>query len=207
MIYVWAVGADRILEASLGYYINPLMYVLAGVLILREPLRRLQMIAIGLAASGVLVLTIAQGVFPWVALSLAALFTGYGYIRKTIAVGAMPGLFIETAMLSPIALIYLLWLAGKGQGAFTATGAPLDWLLILAGPVTVVPLVCFALSARRLRLVTIGVLQYIGPTFQFLIGLMYGEPFTLAHGICFGLIWLAVAVFSADAWRAQRRPG
>lgn len=204
LIYVWSVVNDRILEASLGYYINPLMYVAAGVFILGERLRLAQIIAVCLATIGVLVLTFGAGVFPWVSLTLAVLFTLYGYIRKTTPVGAMPGLFVETTLLSPLALIYLLWLMNSGGAVFLQSSITMDTLLVLAGPVTVVPLVLFALSARRLRLSTLGFLQYIGPTLQFVLGLYYGEPFTWAHGVCFGLIWTALAVFSFDAARASR---
>ena len=204
LIYVWAVINDRILEASLGYYINPLMYVAAGVFVLGEKMRRLQIFAIILAGAGVLVLTLGAGVFPWVSLALAVLFTAYGYIRKTTNVGAMPGLFVEVCLLSPIALLYLLWLFNTGAAVFLSGSVGMDFILVLAGPVTVVPLVLFALAARRLKLSTLGFLQYIGPTLQFALGLYFGEPFTLAHAICFGLIWTALAVFSFDAARANR---
>lgn len=207
LIYVWAVINDRILEASLGYYINPLMYVAAGVFILGEKLRRAQILAVILAAMGVSVLTIGAGIFPWVSLSLAVLFTAYGYIRKTTNVGAMPGLLIEVTLLAPIAGIYLIWLMQSGDAAFLSGDPGLDAVLALAGPVTVIPLVLFALSARRLLLSTIGFLQYIGPTLQFALGIYYGEAFTIAHAICFGLIWTALAIFSIDAMRASKRNG
>lgn len=203
-IYVWAVINDRVLQASLGYYINPLMYVAAGVFVMGERLRRTQIIAVGLAAAGVMALTIGAGVFPWVSISLAVFFTLYGYLRKTTPVGAMPGLFVETTLLSPIALIYLVWLSSAGAAVFLGQSAGKDALLILAGPVTVIPLVLFALSARRLLLSTLGFLQYIGPTLQFALGLYYGEAFTPAHVVCFGLIWTALAIFSLDAARANR---
>ncbi len=205
LIYVWAVINDRVLEASLGYYINPLMYVAAGVFIMGEKLRVAQIIAVALAALGVSVLTIGAGVFPWVSLGLALLFTVYGYLRKTAPVGAMPGLFIETTLLTPIAVIYLLWLMSAGGAVFLNQSGGKDALLILAGPVTVIPLVLFALSARRLNLTTVGFLQYIGPTLQFALGIYYGEPFTTAHAICFGLIWTALAIFSFDAIRVNQK--
>jgi chloramphenicol-sensitive protein RarD len=204
LIYVWAVINDHVLEASLGYYINPLMYVATGVFILGERLRLAQIIAVCLATIGVLVLTLGAGVFPWVSLVLAVLFTLYGFLRKTTPVGAMPGLFVETTLLSPIALVYLVWLMTSGGAVFLTKSTSMDTLLVLAGPVTVVPLVLFALSARRLRLSTIGFLQYIGPTLQLALGLYYGETFTWAHGVCFGLIWTALAIFSIDAARANR---
>ncbi|GJL95008.1 MAG: membrane protein [Hyphococcus sp.] len=204
LIYVWAVVNDQVLQASLGYYINPLMYVAAGVFILGEKLRPAQIVAVTLAFIGVLVMTFGAGVFPWAAILLAILFTLYGYLRKTTPVGAMPGLFIETSLLAPIALIFLFWLMGNGAAVFTNQSMGKDILLILAGPVTVVPLVLFALSARRLRLSTLGFLQYIGPTLQFILGIYYGETFTLAHAICFGLIWTGLAIYSFDAARANR---
>lgn len=204
MIYVWAIANDRVIEASLGYFINPLMYVATGVFILGEKMRRAQIFSVSLAAAGVLVLTVGGGIFPWVSLLLAATFTAYGYIRKTTNVGALPGLFIEVMLLSPIALLYLLWMMNTGAAAFMTQSAGMDILLMLAGPVTVIPLVLFALAARRLQLTTIGLLQYIGPTLQFCLGLYYGETFTLYHGICFSLIWIALAIFSIDAVRANR---
>lgn len=203
-IYVWAVVSDQVLQASLGYYINPLMYVAAGVFIMGEKLRRAQIIAVALATIGVMTLALGGGVFPYAALALAFLFTAYGYIRKTTPVGAMPGLFIETVLLSPFALFYLIWLMRSGGAAFLSGDMGLDALLILAGPVTVIPLVCFAMAARRLRLSTLGFLQYIGPTGQFLLGLYYGEAFTVFHAVCFGCIWIALAVFSVDAARANQ---
>ncbi|MEM8770391.1 MAG: EamA family transporter RarD [Pseudomonadota bacterium] len=204
LTYIWAVVNDRILEASLGYYINPLMYVAAGVILFGEKLRAAQIIAVALATIGVLVLTIGVGVFPWISILLAVLFTIYGYIRKTAPVGAMPGLFIETVLLTPFAVVYLFVLMSAGTAAFLQQSAGLDILLVLAGPVTVIPLVLFAVSTRILTLTTVGFLQYIGPTIQFILGLYYGEPFALAHALCFGLIWSGLAVFSIDAVRASR---
>ncbi len=204
LIYVWAVINDRILEASLGYYINPLMYVAAGVFVLGEKLRRAQIVALGLAAAGVLVMTFGAGVFPWVSIVLAVLFTAYGYIRKTTPVGAMPGLFIETSLLAPIAAVYVFSLMISGEAVFQAGDFGMDFLLMLAGPVTVIPLVLFALSARRLTLTTLGFMQYIGPTLQFILGLYYGEAFTPYHAVCFGLIWTGLVIFSLDAVRANQ---
>lgn len=204
LVYVWAVANDRVLEASLGYYINPLVFIAAGVFILGEKLSRLQTIAVVLAGIGVGVLAIGSGSFPWPAFVLALSFTAYGYIRKTTPVGAMPGLFVETSLLAPVALGFLFWLGAQGSLSFAHKSTGLDVLLALAGPVTVVPLVLFALAARRLRLTTIGFLQYIGPTGQFALGLYYGEAFTPAHAICFGLIWTALALISFDAVRRNQ---
>lgn len=205
LVYVWAVANNHVLQASLGYYINPLIFIATGVIVLKEKLSRAQIVAVVLAAVGVSVLTFGAGVFPWPSFVLAFSFTAYGYVRKTTPVGAMPGLFIETVLLSPIALLFLIWLQSKGAMALGHHGLRLDVLLFLAGPATVIPLVTFALAARRLSLTTIGFLQYIGPTGQFMLGLYYGEQFTLFHAICFGLIWTALALISIDAIRRNRR--
>lgn len=203
LIYIAAVQNQHIFEASLGYYINPLIYVLAGVLLLGEKLSNLQKAAVVLAALGVSILTVYGGQFPSVALILAFSFTAYGYIRKMTPVGAMPGLFIETLILAPLALGYLLIFVPGGEAAFGAS-AKLTWLLLAAGPITVLPLLCFAIGARRLPLSTLGFLQFIGPTLQFLIGVIDGEPFTRAHQFCFVFIWSAAAIFAADAIRKSR---
>ncbi len=204
LTYVWAVSNDRVLQASLGYYINPLAFIAAGVFILKEELTRAQIVAVALASAGVAVLTFGAGVFPWPSFILAVSFTAYGYVRKTTPVGAMPGLFIETVLLSPFALLFLMHLQSTGALALGHHSRTLDFLLFLAGPATVIPLVLFALAARRLSLTVIGFLQYIGPTGQFLLGLYYGEKFTLAHAICFGAIWTALALISLDAFRRRR---
>lgn len=204
LVYIWAVQHELIFEASLGYYINPLMYVLVGVVFFRERLRRAQSAAVLLAAAGVLVLTIQGGHFPAVALTLATSFTIYGVIRARVAVGGMPGLFIETLILFPFATAYIARLIAADAAVFGAEDPAMSAWLVLAGPFTVLPLLCFALAARRLPLSTIGVMQFLAPTMQFVVGLAYGEPLTAAHVVCFTLIWIAVAVFSADAWRASR---
>ena len=205
-IYIWAVMNDRIFETSLGYYINPLMYVLVGVLFFGERLRSLQISAVVLAAIGVSVLAISGGEFPWVALSLGGLFTAYGVIRKRVAVGAMPGLFVETTLLFPFAFVPLVWLIWSGASAFSSGDTSLNVLMLLAGPVTVMPLLLFAVAARKLTLTMVGFLQYLAPTLQFLIGVYYGEELTTAHLICFGSIWTAVALFSIDAFRSAKKP-
>ncbi len=205
LVYVWAVANDRVLQASLGYYINPLIFIAMGVVVLKEKLSRAQMVAVALAAAGVLVLTLGAGVFPWPSFVLAFSFTLYGFVRKTTPVGAMPGLFIETVLLSPLALLFLMWLQRQGTLALGHESTALDILLFLAGPATVIPLVLFALAARRLSLTMIGFLQYIGPTGQLLLGLYYGEPFTPFHAVCFTLIWSALALISVDAVRRNRR--
>ncbi|MEM9168442.1 MAG: EamA family transporter RarD [Pseudomonadota bacterium] len=204
LVYVWSVFNDRVMEASLGYYINPLMYVAAGVLFLGERLTRLKAASVALASLGVLILSVGGGVFPWVSLALAVSFTGYGFLRKTVKTGAVPGLFVEIVFLTPFALGYLWWLGATGAAHFPDAGLAQQTFFALAGPVTVLPLTLFALAARRLTLTTLGFIQYIGPTLQFFCGLAFGEPFTVHHAICFGLIWTALALFSFDA--ARRSP-
>lgn len=207
LIYIWAVQNDRIFETSLGYYINPLMYVAVGVALLGERLRKLQVVAVVLASFGVLFLAVSGGVFPWVALSLAGLFTAYGVIRKRIAIGAMPGLFVETLLLFPIAALWMVWLVATRQASLTAGDGGLSTLLLLAGPVTVLPLLFFAIAAKRVTLTTIGFMQFLAPTLQFFTGLYYGERLTTAHLVCFGSIWAAVLFFSIDAFRTNTKKG
>ena len=203
-IYIWAVQQEEVLQASLGYYINPLMYVLVGVVFLKERLRRPQVVSVLLAAIGVSFLTIKGGQFPFVAVSLALLFTLYGVIRKQVGIGAMPGLFIETLLLFPLAMAWLGWLMISQQAEFGHGGPSISALLVLAGPLTVVPLLLFAVAARRLTLTVIGFMQFIAPTLQFIVGIFYGEVLTTAHLVCFGCIWAAVAIFSVDAFYQQK---
>jgi len=204
-VYIAAVQSDKIFQASLGYYINPLIFVLVGVAFLGEKLRGLQMGAVILAAIGVLVLTFSGGEFPAISLVLGVSFTVYGVIRKRILIGAMPGLFVETLILFPIAIAWFLWMAQSGQASFGYGGAGISWLLVLAGPVTVIPLLLFAIAARRLTLTAIGFMQFLAPTLQFCVGLYYGEVLTTPRLICFGCIWVAVVLFSTDAIRNSRR--
>ncbi|HFB55057.1 MAG TPA: EamA family transporter RarD [Hellea balneolensis] len=203
-LYIWAIQDGQIFQASLGYYINPLIFVLIGVVFLNEHLSRLKLVAVIFAAIGVGVLTFYGGKFPWISLSLAISFTAYGVIRKKIAVGAMPGLFVETLILFLPAIAVLFWIQSHNQLVFLHTSNKLSTLLILAGPITVLPLVAFAFAARRLKLSTIGFLQFIGPSLQFLMGVLYGEKLTLAYLLCFGFIWLAVILFSWDALRSRK---
>jgi len=204
LVYIWAVQNDRIFQGSLGYYINPLLYVLVGVLFFGERLRRLQTSAVLLAAAGVAVLAISGREFPLISLTLATSFTIYGTIRSRVAIGGMPGLFVETLLLLPAALAYLLWLETRGAAVFASGDFAMSGTLLLAGPITVVPLLCFALAARRLRFSTVGVMQFISPSLQFVVGLAYGEVLTGPHVVCFTLIWAAVTLFSFDAWRHSR---
>jgi chloramphenicol-sensitive protein RarD len=202
LVYIWAVDHDRLLEASLGYYINPLVNVLLGVVVLGERLDRPVRVAVGIAAVGVAWLTIRLGQAPWIALALAASFGLYGLMRKLAPVGALAGLAIETALLLPLSSGYLAWAVLTGGSAFLAGRPTLDLLLLLAGPVTAIPLLCFAGAARRLPLSTLGFLQYLSPTLQFLLAvLVYGEPFDGSRLVAFGFIWTALAVFAAYSAR------
>ena len=204
--FLVAVQTDRIFQASLGYYINPLIFVLAGVTIFGEKLRRLQTAAVVLAAIGVLVLTISGGEFPWISIALGISFTAYGVIRKRVVIGAMPGLFVETLVLVPLALLWLGWMMQSGDSVLSTAGPGMIGLLLFAGPVTVVPLVMFSVAARRLTLATVGFMQFLAPSMQFATGVYYGEQLTLPRLVCFACIWLAVVLFSLDALRS-RRPG
>lgn len=199
LIYIWAVNAGRVLETSMGYFINPLVSMLLGRLVLGERLRRQQQAAVGLAGFGVAVLTLGAGEPPWIALSLAVSFALYGLLRKLRPVDAVLGLGVETGLLWPLAAAYLLWLPGP---AFGATAAETT-LLVLAGVATSAPLICFAAAASKLRLTTLGFLQYVAPTMHFLLAVvLFGETVTPVHLVTFGCIWAALAVYAADGWRA-----
>ncbi len=205
-VFVWAVAAGRVLECSLGYFINPLVSVLLAVAVLGERLRRRQWLAVALAASGVAFLVAATLVPPWVGLTLAFSFASYGLLRKVAAVDPFTGLFIEAAVLAPLALAYLVWLAATGAGAFGDGDRVMDGVLIAAGPITALPLVLFAAGARRIRLATLGLLQYIAPTGHFLLAVLaYGETFTIPHLIAFGAIWAALVIYSLDGLRQTRK--
>ena len=203
-VYVAAVHAGHVIEASLGYYINPLMNMAAGALLFRERMSGAGKIAIGLAGIGVIIQTIAIGHVPVVSLALAASFCAYAVIRKRVAVDAQTGLFFECAYLALPGLAYVLWLEKTGAGHFT-DGANVALLLMLAGPATVAPLALFAWAARRMPLSTMGFLQFLAPTIQFLIGVGLGEVFTPMRALSFAFIWAGVAVFAYGAWQAGRR--
>jgi len=204
-VYIWAVTHGRVLEASLGYFINPLANVLVGVLVLRERLSAPQWGAVGLAALGVLWLTFRHGELPWVALLLAATFCLYGLIRKVVAVGALPGLAIESLLLLLPAIAWLGWCELQGEGAFGHGGGWPELLLVFGGALTALPLVAFAYGARRLPYSLLGLLQYVAPTLQLLCGLLLGEVFTPDRLAGFACIWLGLAVYGLDGWRSSRR--
>ncbi|MDG2521101.1 EamA family transporter RarD [Caulobacter segnis] len=203
-VYVLAVNAGHVIEASLGYYINPLMNMAAGALLFRERMSGPGKVAIGLAAIGVVVQAIAIGHLPIVSLGLAMSFCAYAVIRKRVAVDAQTGLFFECAYLALPGLLYVLWLQKTGVGHFTG-GWNIALLLMAAGPATVAPLALFAWAARRMPLSTMGFLQFLAPTIQFLIGVALGEAFTPLRALSFGFIWAGVAVFAYGAWQAGRR--
>lgn len=204
--FIWAVAENRVLETSLGYYINPLVNVLLGMLFLRERLSRWQGVAVGLAAIGVLNLAIQSGSMPWVSLLLAFTFGLYGLLRKTIKVESVDGLFVETAMVLPLALGYLIYQAMSGQGSLGRIDLQTDLLLVAAGLVTAMPLIWFTSGARRLNYSTIGLFQYLAPSIHFLLAvLVFGEAFTGAHLVTFGCIWVALAIYSAQSWMIARR--
>lgn len=205
-IYIHAMNTDRVLESSLGYFINPLVNVIFGLVIFKERLRPWQIVAVGLAAAGVLNLVFRSGAVPWIALSLACTFSTYGMIRKLVKLGSVEGLLVETALVLPIALGYTVYLALMGQAHFLAHGWRLDLLIILAGPVTALPLIWFTSGARRLNYSTIGIFQYIAPSMQFLLGIfVYGEPFGPVQLVTFACIWTALAIFTGDSLRHMRR--
>lgn len=206
LIFIWAVNANHMLDASLGYYINPLINVLLGMLFLGERLRKMQWFAVALAAVGVLIQLIAFGSVPLVAIALACTFGFYGLLRKKVSVGAQTGLFVETLVLAPAALIYLVWIADSATSDFTSNPLSLNLLLFSAGIITTLPLLCFTSAATRLKLSTLGFFQYIGPSLMFLLAVaVYGETFAMDKAFTFIFIWGALAVFSFDGLRNNRR--
>jgi len=197
LIYIYSVSTGQLLQASMGYYINPLLNVLFGFLFLHETLTPRQVTAIGFAVAGVAVLVIGAGELPIIAVSLGLTFATYGLLRKSIPVDGASGMFVESLILGPVALGYLAWLAHLGVGRFAQGDAGHDWLLVLAGPMTAIPLVLFGFAVRRVRLSTMGLLQYVAPTGQFLLAtLIYGEPFSTTHLWAFSCIWTGLAIYS-----------
>lgn len=206
LVFIWAVSHDMILQSSLGYFINPLVNVALGLIFLKERLRLLQWVAVGLSVIGVGNLIIQHGTIPWVALTLAISFGLYGLVRKIAVVDAQTGLFVETTIILPPVLAYLIYIGIEGTGAFNPMDIQLTGLLMMAGLMTATPLVLFAIAAKRLLLSTIGFFQYIAPTGHFLLAVfLYNEPFTDAHKVTFGLIWLALAIYTVDTLFAHRR--
>lgn len=206
LIYVWAVNNQRVLEASLGYYINPIVNVLLGVIFLKERLRPIQIFAVILAGAGVLYLTISQGAPPWVSLSLAFSFGIYGLIRKVVSVSALTGLTVETLLLTIPAFILLGKMEATGTAAFLNMNLTTDLLLAGTGILTATPLLLFGIGARRITLTTLGFIQYTGPTGMLLLGItLFDEPFTRVQMVTFGLIWTALALYSTDAWLVYKK--
>ena len=205
--FVWAVSVGRVLDASLGYFMNPIVNVLLGVTLLGERLRRGQWAAVALAALGVLWLGMQAGELPWVALLLAFSFGGYGLVRKVVAVEAVAGLAAETIVLSPLALAYLAWAHARGSTGLAPDDTFLKLWLVLGGLVTAIPLALFSYGARRIPLSTVGLVQYLAPTLQFLSGVvLFGEPLPRSRMVGFALIWTALVVYAADGLAYARRP-
>ncbi|MEZ5872531.1 MAG: EamA family transporter RarD [Nitratireductor sp.] len=205
-IYVWAIAAGRALETALGYYINPLFSIFLGAILLGERLDRLKIAAIALAAAAVILLTVETGGLPWVSLTLTVTWGFYALFKKTLPVGPTQGFFLEVLLLSLPALGYIIWLESHGSGHFIQTGSFNTIMLMLAGVVTAVPLIIYANAAKRLRLSTIGIMQYIAPTIIFLIAVfVFGEPFDHVRLIAFALIWTALAIYSWSLFSGRRR--
>ncbi len=206
LVYVWAVNNDHVLDASLGYFILPLVNVGLGYVFLHERPRRWQWVAFGVACAGVLWLTVQTGRLPWVALTLAVTFGFYGLLRKLAPLGALEGLSLETLLLAPLAVGVLGWFTAQGQGVLAGEHSETLGWLIASGPVTALPLLLFAAGARRVPLSTMGILQYIAPSILVLLGVwLYGEPFAGPRALGFVLIWSALAIYSVEGWWHTRR--
>jgi chloramphenicol-sensitive protein RarD len=204
LVYIYAVVSGHVVEGSLGYYLNPLVNVLLGVLFLKERLARIQAGAVLLAALAVAILAMGAGSALWISLTLAASFASYGFVRKVAPVDALEGLYLETLFLAPAALAWIGWLTANGHSGFLAARST-DILLVLGGAVTAIPLLLFTAAAKRLAYSTLGFLQYVAPTVQFLLAVaVFGEPLTLIHLVCFAMIWTALAIFVLEGFRAGR---
>jgi chloramphenicol-sensitive protein RarD len=203
-VYIWAIANHQVVSSSLGYFINPLMNVLLGVLILSERLNRLQWTAVALATGSVIWLTISTGEFPWISIALAATFSTYGLIRKTANVEALPGSAVETLFMSPLALVFLIY--NEVHFSSVLHHGPLEsFMLLMFGPLTTLPSVWFSYGTRRINYATVGMLQYIAPTMQFLLGLfLFHETLSATRLMCFAVIWLALIVYATDTWRRYR---
>ncbi|WP_411359322.1 EamA family transporter RarD [Pseudidiomarina salilacus] len=205
-LFIWAINNNRLLDASLGYYINPLLNVAIGMLFFAERMRRFQLVAIALAVTGVLIQVISFGSVPWIALTLAFSFAIYGAIRKRLPVDSMTGLWLETTILLPIMLVYLLFFADSAASDMTANNWQLNLLLMAAGIVTTAPLLCFTAAAQRIRYATLGFFQYIGPSLMFILAVwVYGEPLAADKLVTFAIIWTALALYSIDTLLHQQR--
>ncbi|WP_211349067.1 EamA family transporter RarD [Nocardioides litoris] len=204
--YIYGVNSGRVVETSLGYFVNPLVTVLMGVLVLRERLRPWQWAAMGIGFTAVCVLTLDYGRPPWIAIILAFSFGTYGLAKKSADVGAVESLAFETAVIAPFALVYLVVLQASGDGHLTGEGAGHVLLLMSAGLVTAVPLICFGAAATRVSMVSLGLLQYLAPTIQFVLGLLvFDEAMSPGRWVGFALVWLALVVFTSEALRHRRR--
>jgi chloramphenicol-sensitive protein RarD len=204
LVYIYAVVSNHVLEGSLGYYLNPLVNVLLGVFLLKERLSLLQKAAVLLAGTGVAILAIGAGGAIWISLTLAASFAVYGFLRKVAPVESLEGLWIETLFLTPLAFGWVLWLTAAGESAFLRSPVT-DALLILGGALTAIPLLLFTAAAKKLPYSTLGFLQYVAPSLQFLLAvLVFGEPLTTAHIVCFAAIWVALAIFVGEGLRSHR---
>lgn len=205
LTYIWAVNHGRVIEASLGFFITPLVNVLLGLTLLHERLRRMQWLALAIATFGVLWLSVLAGGPPWIALTLAITFGTYGLLRKVAVLGALEGLTLETLLLAPLALLVLVVATLDGHASFPAPDALTNLWMIALGPVTAVPLLLFAAGARRLSMATLGIVQYIGPSIQFMLGVwVFDEPFSAVRFIGFAGIWIALLIYTLDGWRVGR---
>ncbi|MFE0520045.1 EamA family transporter RarD [Streptomyces sp. NPDC058954] len=207
-VYIWSVNSGHVVEASLGYFINPLVTIALGVIVLKERLRPVQWAAVGIGFAAVVVLTVGYGQPPWISLTLAFSFATYGFVKKKVGLGGIESLAAETAIQFLPALAYLLWLGSRGDSTFATEGPGHGALLAATGVVTALPLVCFGAAAIRVPLSTLGLLQYLAPVFQFLLGILYfHEEMPAERWAGFALVWLALCLLTADAWRAARRVG
>lgn len=207
LVYVWAVNHGHVLAASLGYFLNPLLNVMLAMLVLKERLTRLQWIAVGIAAAGVAILAVQALQFLWISVALAGFWGCYSLVRKVAEVGPIAGLAIETSILAPVALAFFAWLTWSGSGTVFAPEAGVNAMLVGSAVVTALPLLLFIGASKKLSFVTLGLIQYVAPTLQFLVGaFLYDEPLTASALTCFALIWVSLAVFSYDAWSKSRAP-
>ena len=205
LLFIWSVNNDHLLEASLGYFINPLINVFLGRLFLGERLRSMQKVAVGLAILGVALLVVSYGQLPWIALTLACSFSVYGLLRKQVKVDSMPGLFIETTMMLPAAIIYWVFFA-QATSNFADNNTATNLLLMFAGIVTTAPLLCFTAAARRIKYSTLGMIQYIGPSMMFVLAIaVYHEPLSQSRLVTFVMVWLALALFTYDSVASYRK--